>query len=58
MKTFKLIVIILGAIINLGFYVTFFMTFTDKSVNETTSLLILIVAMIMTILLKQELKNN
>lgn len=60
MKTIKEIILILGSAVNAGFYVTFFVTFFDESVSETTSLSLLIAAMVMTILIKEihELKDN
>lgn len=61
MKTIKTIIVSLGLSINLVFYAAFFLTFADESVNETTRLLLLIAAMIMSILVNQgirELKDN
>ena len=61
MKTIKEIILILGLAVNVGFYAAFFVTFFDESVSETTSLLLLIAAMVMSILINQglnELKDN
>ncbi len=57
MKTIKAIIIILGLVVNSGFYIAFFVSF----VNETPDLLLLIAAMVMSILINQEiheLKDN
>lgn len=48
----------IGIAVNLAFYAAFFITFCDESISETTNILILIAAMIMTMLIKQELKDN
>lgn len=57
MKTFKLIMVFVGIFINIAFYFAFFVSFFNKSVDNTDTLLILIAAMVMTMLIKQELKN-
>ena len=57
MKTFKLIMVFVGIFINIAFYFAFFVSFFNKSVGDTDALLMLIAAMVMTMLIKQELKN-
>lgn len=58
MKNFKYIMTLLGICLTLSIYVGFFVTFFDENVSKESSLLTLVIALQLTTIIKQDLKNN
>lgn len=57
MKTFKYIAIILSWILGFSLYVNFLIGFFDKTISDETWLLVLIAALLLTIIIKMDLKD-
>lgn len=57
MKNFKFMMTVLGVCLALAFYVCFFVTFFNENISEESNMLLLVIALQLTTIVKQNLKE-